>query len=228
MDDISANFINDEFTRATVTPAELDRLLADGWRHFGAQFFRYNLAIHEEEIRLVIPLRIRLSGFKLSKSQLRILRRNADTSVSTGPVVINEQIEDLFVRHKRRFERNPPDSIYTFLARKPDEEPCEVRQLSVHLDDELIAVSFFDVGAESCSSIYAMFEPDQARRGLGIFTMLKEIEFAAAEGKEFYYQGYCYSGNSFYDYKKRFFGTEAYLWNGLWVPFARESQNRER
>ena len=48
--------------------------------------------------------------------------------------------------------------------------------------------------------------------------MLKEIEFAQENGKEFYYQGYAYEGESFYDYKKRFRGTEVFDWKGNWKP----------
>ena len=70
------HFINEEFYADAVTPAQLDRLLADGWRHFGTHFFRYNLAVYRDEIRRVIPLRIRVADFQLSKSQRRVLRRN--------------------------------------------------------------------------------------------------------------------------------------------------------
>ena len=55
-----------------------------------------------------------------------------------------------------------------------------------------------------------------AERGLGTFTMLKEIEWSIATGREFYYQGYVYEGESFYDYKKRFRGTEAFDWGSDW------------
>ena len=48
--------------------------------------------------------------------------------------------------------------------------------------------------------------------------MLKEIQFAIETGKKFYYQGYSYEGNSFYDYKKRFRGSEAFDWTGNWAP----------
>ncbi len=221
MDDLAAIFINEEFAEERVTPHELDRLLADGWRHFGQQFFRYNLAVYEGEIRLVIPLRIRLSAFQPSKSQQRVLKRNADTSVDVGPVKIDREVERLFERHRRRFKQHPPDSIYTFLSEDPGGEPCETLQQTVRIGGELAAVGFFDVGGVSVSGIYTAFDPDEVRRSLGIFTILKEMEFARREGKKFYYQGYCYSGSSFYDYKKGFGGTEAYRWNGVWEPLDR-------
>lgn len=225
MDDLAAIFINEEFTEETVTRAELDRLLANGWRHFGRQFFRYNLAVYGNEIRRVIPLRIRLSEFRLSKSQRRVLRSNADANVRVGPVDISPELEDLFDRHKRRFKKHPPDSVYTFISADPGIEPCETLQQSVRVEGKLFAAGFFDAGERSLSGIYTAFEPTETRRSLGIFTILKEIEFAIDTGKEFYYQGYCYSGRSFYDYKKRFFGTEAYAWNGVWTPLPRGLEN---
>lgn len=223
MDDLAAIFINEEFTEPSVTPAELDRLLADGWRHFGPQFFRYNLAVYENEIQRVIPLRIRLSEFELSQSQQRVLRRNADVSVDIGPVRITGDVEKMFHCHKKRFKQHPPDSIYTFISSEPSAEPCEILQQSVRLDGRLLAAGFFDIGERSLSGIYTIFEPAETRRSLGIFTILKEIEYAKARGKQFYYQGYCYSGNSFYDYKKLFYGTEAYRWDGTWQPLPRNS-----
>ena len=35
---------------------------------------------------------------------------------------------------------------------------------------------------------------------------------------EFYYHGYAYEGESFYDYKKRFSATEEFDWRGRWQP----------
>ena len=48
--------------------------------------------------------------------------------------------------------------------------------------------------------------------------MLKEIEHALATGKQFFYPGYAYDGESFYDYKKRFSALEQFDWNGSWNP----------
>lgn len=214
--DSDLHFINEEFYSESVSPAELDRLLADGWRHFGTQFFRYNLGFYGLDIRLVIPLRIRLSNFSLSKSQRRVLRQNADLQTIIRPIQIGPDAEKLFHRHKVRFDHAIPNSIYDFVSSDPAEVPCEAREIAVYDDDRLLATSYFDIGANSTSGIYAMFDPLESERSLGIFTMLLETEFARDAGKDFYYQGYCYEGESFYDYKKRFRGTEGYNWSGSW------------
>ena len=45
------------------------------------------------------------------------------------------------------------------------------------------------------------------------------FEFALGQGKELYYHGYAYEGESFYDYKKRFSALEEFDWEGNWVHF---------
>jgi arginine-tRNA-protein transferase len=210
--------INEEFFADAVTPRQIDMLLADGWRHFGTHFFRYNLGIYEDEVRRVIPLRIRLADLTLSKSQRRILRRNADLEVDICPIDITPEVEDLFDRHKQRFKHGVPGSIYEFLSAQPASGPTQGFEIAARREGVLVAASFFDVGETTISSIYGIFDPAASARSLGIFTMLKEIEFAREQGKELYYHGYAYEGESFYDYKKRFNALEAFDWEGNWVP----------
>jgi arginine-tRNA-protein transferase len=211
------HFINEEFYAEAVTPGQLDMLLADAWRHFGAHFFRYSLGVYRNEIRRVMPLRIRLADFTLSKSQRRVLRKNKDLRVEIRPIAITHESEALFHRHKQRFDHGIPKSIYDFLSYDPATVPCDGRELAVYRDDKLVAVSYFDVGSTCISGIYAIFDPDESSRGLGIYTMLKEIEYAIETGHTLYYQGYAYEGESFYDYKKRFTALERFDWKGCWV-----------
>ena len=219
-------YINEIFDSPHVTPQQLDLLLADGWRHFGTQFFRYSLGIHEFDIRLVIPLRISLEQFSFSKSQRRVLRQNTDLSVTVQPIQITDESVELFERHKRRFKFGVPDSIYDFLSDEPARVPCEAMEICVRLNHRLVAVSYFDIASRSVSAVYGMFDPDISERSLGIFTMLKEIEFARDNGKDFYYQGNAYEGESFYDYKKRFRGTEIFDWNGNWAVFTADAETQ--
>ena len=215
--DADFEYINEAFEADKVTPGQLDVLLANGWRHFGTYFFRYNLGLLDLDIRHVIPLRTRLSEFSLSKSQRRVLKKNDDLDIVIRPIEIDDDAEALFHRHKQRFDHNIPESIFDFLPPDAACAPCESKEIRVCKDGELIAASYFDSGTRTASGVYAIFEPAEASRRLGIFTMLKEIEYAIDTGKEFYYQGYSYEGESFYDYKKRFRGTETFDWNGHWT-----------
>lgn len=219
--------INEEFFAGSISPEQLDALLDDGWRHFGTNFYRYSLNLYKDEICRVIPLRVRLSDFRISKSQRRVLRRNDDLRVENRAIEITDEADELFHRHKQRFDDGVPSSIYQFLSSEPDSVPCEAREIAVYDGERLVAVSYFDVGQETLSGVYAMFDPHEAPRRLGIFTMLKEIEYARETGRDFYYQGYAYEVESFYDYKKRFSGTEAYDWmNGDWRPLTESGAER--
>lgn len=213
------SFINEEFYTPKVSPQQLDWLLADGWRHFGEHFFRYNIGFHENELRRVLPLRIHLEKFEISKSQRRVLRKNQDLQIVFRPIEITPEKEDLFERHRQRFNHAVPDSLYDFLSSEPADVPCEALEVCVYEKNKLLAASFFDVGASAVSAVYAMFEPSEISRSLGIFTMLLTIDFASKNGKTFYYPGYAYKGNSFYDYKKRFSALEEFDWNGNWKIF---------
>lgn len=218
-------FINEEFFAERVLPGQLDILWAQGWRHFGTHFFRYSIGFYGFDIRRVIPLRIRLADFAFSKSQRRVLRQNADLVTEIKPLGITPDAERLFLRHKIRFRENIPESLFNFITPNEAGSPCETMQVSVSHNERLIAESYFDVGQSALSGIYAMFDPEYSHRSLGIFTLLKEIEFARETNRDLYYLGYCYEGNSFYDYKKRFAGTEAFDWSGNWGAFPAETQS---
>jgi arginine-tRNA-protein transferase len=211
--------INEEFYAARILPKQLDALLADGWRHFGEHFFRYNIGFHNNELRLVLPLRLRLSNFIISKSQRRIWKKNQDLKTIVRPIEITPEKEILFEQHKKRFSENVPDSLYDFLSLTPDAVPCEGLEVSVYREEKLLAASFFDVGATAVSAVYAMFDIEEFSRSLGIFTMLLVIDYASRKRKTLYYPGYAYEGNSFYDYKKRFSALEVFDWNGHWKTF---------
>ncbi len=215
----SFRFINEEFYTEKASPDQMDALLADGWRHFGTHFFRYNFGLHENEIRLVLPLRISLADFSPSKSQRRILKKNQDLQIVIRPIEITKEKESLFARHKMRFTSGVPDSIYDFLSSEPASIPCEAMEVCVYNQEKLLAASFFDVGATAVSAVYAMFDTQESSRSLGIYTMLLTIGYALENRKQFYYPGYAYDGNSFYDYKKRFSALEKFDWNGNWESF---------
>lgn len=212
--------INEEFYTDRVTPDAMDLLLANAWRHFGTHFTRYNFGVHEGEIRRVLPLRVRVKDFKLSKSQRRIIRKNADLETLVRPIELTEETHDLVERHKRRFTFGIPRSVYDFLSNEPANTPGIAYEIRVTREGKLLAASFFDVGITAVSSIYGIFEPDETTQSLGIFTMLKEIEFAAEHGMNHYYPGYAYQGESFYDYKKRFSALETFDWKGNWSDWS--------
>jgi arginine-tRNA-protein transferase len=206
--------IMESFRARSVEPDWMDELWSRGWRHFGDEFFRYSIVEQSAHWETVLPLRIDLARFTLSKSQRRNLRKNQDLTVSVQSAALSDEAEAMFHRHKTRFRENVPDTLESFLGREPGEVPCVCFELRCHLHGELIALSYFDLGQRGISSVYGMFEPAFSARGLGIFTLLQEIEWARLAGKRYVYPGYATIGPSHYDYKKQFHGLEAFDWAG--------------
>lgn len=192
----------------------LDEFLAAGWIHVSGDFKRKPFYRAKTGRRENIPIRIRLKDFSLSKHQRRVLKKNADVQIEINPLVMTTEEAELFHRHKSRFYVTPPKSIFEVI---PLQSLTEIKKVTVHEDDLLIAVSYLDVGKTSTYSMYAMFEPTIEWRSLGILSILKEIEFSISEGKEFYYLGFVYDSPSPYDYKKHFRGVELFDWNGNWT-----------
>ncbi|MES2660315.1 MAG: arginine-tRNA-protein transferase [Verrucomicrobiota bacterium] len=217
----------DEFgTLDYAPPGLMDRLWADGWRHFGDCFFRYSRTEAENgEIQVIQPLRIPLADFSLSKSQRRILKRNNDVVISILPAVVDDEREALFLKHRERFTTNVPESLRDFIPSPvPDRLPCTCLNVEVRLDERLLAVSYLDVDIESVSSVYAIFDPAEHRRGLGTLTLLEEIRWAGSQGKRWLYPGYATAQPSIYDYKKTFRPMEYSDWNGNWELLERTAQ----
>jgi leucyl-tRNA---protein transferase len=209
----------------SVTPARMDEYWARGWRHFGPFFFRRYLMEYEDQILAVQPLRVVIERFAPSKSQRRVLRKNADLTVRVKPTALDETLRRMFAAHVLRFTHNIPPTLESFLGDQPSSVPCENVTVSAYLGARLIAASFLDAGREGVSSVYAIFDPAESWRSLGIYTMLKEIEYARERGCQFYYPGYACHESSPYDYKKQFAGLEWFDWQGRWRPLARSGNS---
>lgn len=210
-----------EYFMADEVPADyMDALWASGWRHFGGRFFRYNFQWSDDtcEVQHIVPLRIDLARFSLSKSQRRVLNKNTDVRWETIPARAGEDVRGMFQRHKRRFPTNAPEDLSDYLHESnPGARPCECLEVRAWLDGTLVAASFMAVGSRAASSIYGMFELEHSARSLGTLTLLKEIDLSRERGHTYFYPGYSTRERSAYDYKKRFRALEGFDWkSGQW------------
>jgi hypothetical protein len=154
----------------------LDELLANGWRHFAESFYRYDRTLFDGSIREVMPLRIKLSDFVPSKSQRRILKRNCDLEIALNPAEIDEESVALFRSHRERFKSNAPNSLYDYLSIfGPAERPSPVGEMRVRREKKLVAVSYFDLGRNALSGIYAMFDPSEACNSPELYPQFKRF-----------------------------------------------------
>jgi arginine-tRNA-protein transferase len=208
----------ESFESDFVKEDELDVLLANGWRHFGKEFFRTSHAVHENRICGVLALRLDASRFAPTSGLRRTVRKNSATRTIVVPARHQPAYDALFHRHKKRFRDPVPDSLRDFLSEEPAGVPCMTLAFELHIEDRLAAVSFLALGRNSVSAVYAMFDPDFAKLRPGMFTIAQEIQFAVTSGRQWYYPGYAYSVPSPYDYKLSLPNLEAFDWRTTWEP----------
>jgi leucyl-tRNA---protein transferase len=202
------------------SPTDIDLIWADGWRNFGANFFRNQADYVEEKWVGVVPLRINLEKFSLRKHQRKLLRQQAATIVRYHIIEIDAEREAMFQKHILRFKDNRPAALSNFLGESPGIVPTLAFECALYdAQEKLYACSYFGIGANSISCIYATFDTDYADRSPGLHTLLAEIEFAQQHGKQYIYLGYAHDVPSYYDYKKNFNGLESYDWQGNWSDF---------
>lgn len=207
------SLINDYFETSEVFDDGITAYLwSYGWRHFGGYYFRYNFTLDEGEVQHIVPVRIDLERFQLSKSQRRVLRKNADLEVSWEMAEVDDEMMSLFGRHVTRFKKNIPGSLLDFVASDVGTFPCQCEMFLCRLKGELIAASYCDFDGDAASSVYGMFDPQHSRRGLGLFTLLMELQRAKEEGRSWHYLGYASEEPSIYEYKKNFTALQGYDW----------------
>jgi arginine-tRNA-protein transferase len=83
-------------------------------------------------------------------------------------------------------------------------------------------VGICDVCNDSFSSVYFYHDPAEAKRGLGTFGALYEIEEARRMGIPHYYLGYWVDGCPTMHYKNAFRPNEVLHPDGVWRPLQAE------
>ena len=167
-----------------------------------------------------MPLRIDLGQFSLTRSQKRVLAKNRDARIVIRPAAADISKHDLFDKHRLRFKENIPTSLDDILSPMPASVPCPAREICVYIGERLVGVTYLDLGQNATSAVYAIFDPAEAKRSLGILMILHSIKFSQERRCRYYYPGYAYHEPFTYDYKKRFRGLQCLNWTSGWLPYA--------
>ena len=75
-------------------------------------------------------------------------------------------------------------------------------EVTVRREGRLIGYSVFDIGRDSIESNVGIYDPDYAHYGVGLGTMMLEIEWGIAHGFSYHYAGYVVPGVSSFEYKR--------------------------
>lgn len=175
--------------------------------------------------RACVSLRVPVDRFTPSKSQRRCARRNVDLKLTWSEAEPTAEKFELYQRYKKLWhgklddddDDDGWDGFTSFLYESPVQTlECSYRDAA----GRLLAVGICDVCPQSLSSVYFYFEPDEARRALGTFGALCEIDAARRWGVPYYYLGYWINGCGAMQYKSSFRPCEILHGDGVWRELA--------
>ncbi|PZO63042.1 MAG: arginyltransferase [Paracoccus denitrificans] len=178
--------------------------------------------------------RIRVANFAPSRTQKKLLRRNAGLRrLATSPWSTEEQYE-LFRRYldHRHADGGMADMDVFEFAAMVEETPVRTRIIEYRATDpdggpdDLVGVCLTDVLDDGLSLVYSFYDHDLPQNSLGTWIILDHIELAREAGLPFVYLGYWVPGSRKMAYKARFNALEIYkggVWQELGDPQSHEA-----
>lgn len=197
-----------------------DTLSKQGFRRSQNVLYRPSCA----ECSACLSARIRVADFEPSRTQRRILRRNANMMRNaTSPWATEDQFA-LFRRYldDRHASGGMADMDIFEFAAMIEETPIRSRVIEYtrpaapgHHDRLLAAVCLTDVFDDGVSMVYSFYEPELGQNSLGTFLILDHVAIAREAGLPYVYLGYWVPGSRKMGYKASFSAVEIYK-GGQW------------
>jgi arginine-tRNA-protein transferase len=206
-----------------LSPATLDEHLLHGWRTTGQAVYNCNfLRTDLGEMISVLPLRLELKDFSFSRSLRKLLRKNLrQFRVVYGPAALPDaeirRVNEAYLTENpgKSLENIEYHVIGNYRQRVLNTWVCKVYKGS-----ELVAFSYFDLGASAAYGKAGIYDPAYANASLGLFTMALEVEFCLRRNLLYYFPGYVSDDQPLFDYKHRIGKMDFYdLTISDWVPY---------
>jgi len=206
----------------------LDLYLVNGW--FRAGQYIYTLKTITLKGNLYYPVRIRLplKDYEFRKSLRKVWKKNQRFKTVIQEATITEEKEDLYQKFILRFDDYIAPTLRESLLDGGLISIYDTYEAAVYDGDQLIAVSYFDLGHKAMASIMGVFDPEYSAYSLGFYTMLAEIAFGKKQGFLHYYPGYVIPSYPKFDYKLRIGDCEFYVLDeDVWYPLEKIKKSRK-
>ena len=198
-----------------IKPEQYSHLATLGFRRSGKLIYRPDC----QHCQACIPIRLPVKHFKASKSQKRIIKKNADLVIEQISSIEATEFYQLYENYIN--QRHADGDMYP-----ADEEQYlsflgnalgSTQYFTFSTQDKLIAVAVVDRLDDGLSAVYTFFDPTENERSLGTFAVLWQIEHAKALELNHLYLGYWVKGSQKMEYKSRFKPAEILI-NQQWRP----------
>lgn len=187
-------------------------LMNQGFRRSGDQIYRP----HCETCNACQSIRVMAQQFIPSKSQKRLQKKNRHMHVKISHK-LSDSYYPLYEQYinKIHFDGGmyPPnkEQFVSFLTNSI----CDVIYIELWDDEKLINVAVTDVLEDGLSAVYTFYDPVYRSHGLGMFSILKQIELTEKYHKPYLYLGYQIDACKKMNYKNRFYPHQRLI-NQTW------------
>lgn len=187
-------------------PHPQDHFLQEGFFRAGHTVRRTRYLYTGGRLWSTVWSRVDLHHFSFRKSHRKLLRRTLrDYAYEVGLYRPQRDQHEVYEAYQRSHPLDVGESVREVLG-SDHPQASAFRTYALRVSDaagRLVAFSCFDVGSDTLASLFAAYRPEVARRSLGFFTMLAEIEHGARMGLRHYHPGYCVPGLPAFAYKLR-------------------------
>jgi arginyl-tRNA--protein-N-Asp/Glu arginylyltransferase len=210
-----------EFRPLLEMPADLFELhLESGYFVRGIDFYKPVCSTCSD----CIPIRVPVARFQPSKSQRQLRRKRADLEVRINKPFFSEEKLAMYSRyHQLRWGW----SSSSLAALRPHFEEHLLMdwggalEFSYWQKDQLVGYGVVDETPSACNSRYFVYDPEVGSKlGLGVLSLLCELDWAKTQGKEHCYLGMYVASSTRMAYKIDFRPFQLRLPDGEWREFA--------
>ena len=176
-------------------------LMQQGFRRSGNDIYRP----HCIACQACKSIRVLVNDFTPSKSQKRLLKRNQQFTILISDEVkasyyplyenyINTIHQDgsMFPASQEQFKSFTQNNITP---------QCYIE---IWHNDALISVAVTDDIPDALSAVYTFYDPSYKKHGLGVYSILKQIDIASQQKRQFLYLGYQIAQCNKMNYKDRY------------------------
>lgn len=185
-------------------------LMEQGFRRSGTQIYRP----HCEHCNACQSIRVLAKDYIPSKSQKRLIKKNNQLSI-----VLSETNKPQYYALYESYINTIHHDGAMFPASKEqyegfiDNNITELLFIELWDGDTLVNVAVTDITHNSLSAVYTFYHPDYRAAGLGVYSIIKQIELCNKLKKQYLYLGYQVDDCQKMNYKNRFFPHQRLIAN---------------
>lgn len=203
--------------RRIITSSSYQHLSDQGFRRSGGHLYRPRC----NHCNACIAVRVPVQAFRANRSQRRTLGRNTQLRVTVEPARFTQRYFQVYERYISM--RHTDGDMYP-----ATEDQFKSFLLSAWADtificayegERLLSVAVTDQLNDGLSAVYTFFEPTEASRSLGVFSILQQIEMCKTLGLSHLYLGYWIKDSQKMAYKSQYRPLQMFI-DHRWVTLS--------